>query len=459
GLDGLMHPYHPGSRWFGRLFTLIDPYGTEYDLWADPREPETFGKFYAVRDRRGNELTYTWGGIKSNRGVEVKFERDFRGWIERIIDPLGNVIRYQYDGYGDLVAVIDQMDFQTQFRYNTARVTGQSGAHPHYLETVIDPLGRIVRSVEYGEDGRLKTLIVNGQPIRVTYDLGQRLQTITDPLGRVTAVVSDERGNVTEFIRYRSNGSTLIDRFTYDDNDNLLSATDPLGNVTTFTYDAQRNRTSVTRPHNPGARPSDFTTEYLYNRFAQVTAVIGPDGGVKIFDYDTRGNLTSETDPMGDQIYSATYDEYSRITSETTANGTSNYQYGTDGQLTQMTDPNGEVTLFSHDANGRITGITMNGITIETLYDERGRVSSETHPELGTITYEYGHFSNWTGFDSPHMGRHERVFDAGGRLTEWRTSDGTLKVNYRPDGTIESRTSPNGMVTEYGYDDIGRQSQ
>ncbi len=96
-------------------------------------------------------------------GTGLTFERDAKRRITRVTDPAGNSLQYQYDARGDLVKVIDRVGAVTEMTYRTDR--------RHYLDKVIDPLGRTGVEAEYGADGRLtSTQDANGNTVRNSYD-------------------------------------------------------------------------------------------------------------------------------------------------------------------------------------------------------------------------------------------------------------------------------------------------
>jgi YD repeat-containing protein len=107
----------------------------------------TSGDLESVTDTNGNTLTYSDTEIKSSTGVKVTFERDNQGRITSVTDPLGQKVKYGYDAKGDLVSVKDRDGNETKFEYDATRV--------HYLDKIVDPLGREAVETEYDENGRL----------------------------------------------------------------------------------------------------------------------------------------------------------------------------------------------------------------------------------------------------------------------------------------------------------------
>jgi large repetitive protein len=442
-------PYVPQDDGFGNRYLLTTKDGTQYEINA------TTGDLESVTDTNGNVLTYSDTEIKSSTGVSVTFERDNQGRITSVTDPLGQQVVYGYDSKGDLVSVTDRDGNETKFEYDDARA--------HYLDKIVDPLGREAVKTEYDELGRLKKVLdVNGQGTTLAYDPNNSSETILDSYGKPTTYIYDSRGNVVNQIA--ANGG--ITTRTYDDDNNQLSETDADGVTTTYTYDNNRNITSI-------VDANGNVTRMAYGINNKITSVTSPTGLTTTATYDSRGNLTSSTDTNGLKT-TFVYDANGRPLSQTSADGqTIEWGYDSKGNPIKMVDSQGNTTNSIFDANGQIqtanSQFTLNGqtYTLDTnfTYDKQGRALTNTNSKgnssnntfnvLGQLISQTDNLGNITTFK----------YDSKGQLIEQILPDNTpndntdnpvVKMEYDTGGRKISETSATGLVTRYVYDDLGR---
>jgi RHS repeat-associated protein len=392
-------------------------------------------------------LTFSDREVVSNNGQRVTFDRDNQGRIISVTDPMGEKVEYQYDSKGDLVRVVDREGNTTQFKYSANR--------EHYLEQIIDPLGREAVKTEYDEKGRLKkTSNSGGNSITFDYDPANSIQTVKDGAGNPTTYEYDTRGNVIRVID-ATNSTT---RMEYDDNNRVIKTIDPNNLVTTYTYDARGNLTSKSETYCgcPGVVPG--STNYTYNGLGQQTSIILPTGASIFQDYDSRGNLLTMRDGKGSVIISYTYDSQGNVTSETSDGSTTRYLYDIRGNVIETIDADGTSTKTEYDANNRLTKMIEADGSISTFtYDKEGRQTLADYGDGLYVNYSYTPTSpDWTVIEGPTIGRIERKFTSDGKLGGWVTPEGEITFTYDAAGRLWKETQPNGQTTEYTYDAAGR---
>ena len=216
----------------------------------------------------------------------VTFGRDPQGRITSVTDPMGQQVKYRYDQNGDLVSVTDRANNTTQFVYRSTP--------GHYLDQVIDPLGRTGVRSEYDDQGRLNKLVdPSGNPVQLAYDPTHSLEVITDQLGNKLTLEYDDRGNTVRQIDALGG----VTHRTFDADNNMLTETDPLGRTTSFTYDDRGNVLTQTDPLGNTTHSTYEEFTLAVTPFTRIKTSTDPLGNTVVNSYDRRGNLVSAVDP------------------------------------------------------------------------------------------------------------------------------------------------------------------
>src|SRR6185369_4332849 len=140
--------------------------------------------------------------------------------------------------------------------------------------------------------------------------------------------------------------------FHYDSEARLSDVTHPDQTSIAYSYNIAGNMT--------GVRDENHTTPntlYLYDPAGSLSTVTQTLGAATIsttYLYDKRGNLSAVNDPNGNQT-SYIYDDFGRLLSQTSAvTGTTTYVYDLAGNATSITDGNGVTTTRVYDALNRL---------------------------------------------------------------------------------------------------------
>ena len=434
-ISGGGQPYNPAAEEFGGGYAVTTPDGTSYRI-----DGQT-GDLLTAADRAGNTLTFTDRGITGPGGAALTFERDARERITAVIDPAGNAVRYSYSAAGDLASVTDREGNTTRFVYRTDR--------PHFLDSVIDPLGRTGVRAEYGPDGRLVgTVDANGNAVRISYDPANSLVTRLDPLGRPTVFEYDARGNVVA----ETDALGGVTRTAYDAANNPVAVTDPLGRTTRYEYDAAGNVTAETDP-------LGHTTRTAYGRFGNPVTTTDPLGNTTTFADTAAGDPRSVTDPLGNTT-AIGYAAPGVPNEVRLADGTAFAVETAGGRVTRVVAPDGRSLAIGYDAAGEATGVTVAGgqaVTTSLARDREGRVTAVTDPAGGVVRFEYDPAGNVAAVVDPLGRRTEVGYDAAGRPTETRFPDGTRsRTEYDAAGRVTAEVDRGGRATRYEYDAVGR---
>ncbi len=353
-------------------------------------------------DANGNKTTYTYD---ASGNIASKTNSLNNTWIYTYVtgtnriateaNPLGVVVKYDYDAAGNLVKLT--RDYHGSLENITTYTYDSKGNQT----SITDPLGHITA---------------------YEYDANGNLTKITEPLGNVTAYTYDNRGN--KLTETDANGNTTA--YTYDLLNRLLSITDALGNITAYTYDANGNKLTET-----DANGNTRTFVYdAYNRLIQETDSLG---NTTSYAYDSRDNRISMADANGNSmVYS--YDILNHLTRTTDAlGGQTNYTYDRKGNNLTITDANGNTTTFAYDAAGRrISEVNSAGEGTSYSYDANGNQITVTLPNGNTIT---------------------RTYDSLNHIISIRDIIGTLQTyTYNAGGQVVSESNALGNAVSYAYD-------
>lgn len=337
--------------------------------------------------------------------------------LTRIADRNNNTTTLSYTG-GDLTEITD-----TYGRSLTLTYDGRNK-----LEFITDPLGRTTR-LEYSPNGRKLIRITDPEGKSITYHYsGLNLRRKIDKDGRVfsyvyganvpVAVKDGARDTLFRLTNTQKWGVDRRRRF----HDRLLVylpattvRTDGRGNVWTYDYD---EHAYITRIVAPDGAPTSYTYDPATLLVASVTDA---NTHSTFYEYDALGNRTKVTNALG-HITTFTYEPvFSQMTSMTDSNGrVTLYEYDSFGNRTKETDPLGNTRQWTYDANGNIL----------TQRDKNGNLTQ----------HQYDAFGNRI-----------KTTDAVGRPEQRQTA-----FTYDAVGNLLTRTDANGHATTFAYDSLDR---
>ncbi len=495
----------------GNLTGQTDPTGATTDFVYDGRGQPTrivnpLGhETRLTRDAAGNLIGRTTSRTLpdgSTESLTTAFVIDELGRRTETVHPDGSSSRTAYDFRGAILSTEDALGRLTRFTYDLmGRPTGTLFADGSADSRIYDAEGRVLSATDragkttsyvYDPGGRLlTTTFPDGSSASSTYDAVDQLLTSTDPRGATTSYVYDAAGRQTEVVDAFGN-STLSDR---DAAGHQVAVTDPLGRETRFEYDAGR----LTRTILPdgqeigleydaiGRRIAEVDqagrrTEMAYDAAGRMVQITDALGGVTRYAFDQEGNLLSQIDAGGHQTrfeYDAlgrqvarvladgaresfVYDAGGRKIRHTDFNGaTTYYAYDDNDRLVQRTHPDGGTVDFSYTLDGRRSAVTDARGTTTYEYDDRGRLFRQTVPEGYELRYAWDASGNRTALAVELAGGTIRgstfTYDALDRLqTVTDSRGGVYAYAYDAAGSRQSLSYPNGVVTNYVYDDLRR---
>lgn len=390
-------------------------------------------------------------------GRIIRKEYDASGNLTKHTDPAGQVTTYTYDADWNLTSVTNALGQTTRFEYDSR----------HNLVKETSPLGRVT-AYQVDDKGQVTRITQpDGQHYVMSYDVHGNLTGITNPLGQTSGIAYDAQGL------------------------NPTALTDALGHATGYTYDANRRLTAI--------RPADGTeilfnrdccsltsatdgagntTQYQRDAVYRPIAITDPLGSQSTLAYNADGDLATATDPLGHSSQIG-YDKTRRPTLLTDALG-GKIQFSRDavGNVTTLTDERGKVTTmtydtrdllsaikdplgksvsYSRDALGRITSITnARGESIGLVYDADGRLIEKKYQGTTVVQYVWDTNNQLVSVSDPTgIKRFQR--DPAGRITRITyPDDKTIGFVYNANGNRTAVTYPDGLTATYTYDSLNR---
>lgn len=417
----------------------------------------------------------------------------------------GDSLLFEHDG-STLKTIIYN---DSQRRAHKIEVDGSSYTYPAGATFTIEQVGASYELrnkdssvIAFGVDGRLLSKRDrNGNALTIGYDEQDRLTTITDDIGRsltlhyddgvddpyVDRVVDftgrsveyeydlDEDG-VANLVSFTDLGNEAY-QYVYMDNAELL-AENPL-----LKYNLEKQilpdgdylqihyYKNDTVSHHVNKRGDTFQFQYswlnryaetwnekgyyrkvFWNRNGDVVRVEAEDKVVETTEFDDNHNAVAMIDGNGHET-TFEYDQHRNLTKTVDANGNTTYfDYELDfHQIARQIDPRGYVTTHEYDEQGNLETRTIAAHRADlnesvTWADDHWDYTPESVAATGThvTSYEYDSFGNV-------VEQAETIHDGAGTEDAVTTFEyDTIAVN------MVRSTDPEGRVTQFAYDDLGR---
>lgn len=433
----------------GRATSVTNPVGavteTAYDMLDRPRSTTS-----VIRQP---------GGAPSVRATTSEDYDDLNNLTSRTT-PLGNTWTYQYNANSDLTGITDPRtktwavgydlaDRVTSFTDPLQRATtyGYDLAGRLTATSQLDRNGATLTSETYDHDaaGNLtQTTDGNGHATTRSYDAGNRLLTITQPVDathwRTTGFGYDAGGLLTR--------STDGRGYTTDQSPSRTADADNYDVY--YTYTSWGQRQDLIEPSTAGQTDlSDRSWTTSYDDAGEPVAETQPGGITVARAFDAVGELTNETgsDPNGTSATASRtygYDLAGQLQSVNNSSGTETFSYDDRGLLTDVAGPAGS-THSVYDNDGQLQSRTDPAGTHQFTWKSNGQLGSETDPLTGTtLTYSYDAAAQPQSID----------YQTAGATTATRSFD------YNDLGELTGNTlaPAGGAATNsvtFGYDDNG----
>ncbi|CAC9645498.1 hypothetical protein [uncultured Gammaproteobacteria bacterium] len=383
------------------------------------RTYDSFGKVTSATNTLGQTAYNTYDSQCSfvNQstaisGLKTKFTYDSLCRIKTKTLATGEVITYTYEWSDGVELGNDYQGLGLNFKDSSIYSVLVSSNTGSWHKTYYNAIGNKVREV---------ALIDNDK------------HSITD-------IVYDKHGNIKAqslpyFEGLFAGGNVAWSVYEYDNKNRIIQVKTPnehgkyininttysantitnnnQGQITKTTQDISGNDKSI-------VKNNQQTISYTYDAIGNLTRT-DKDNSIITLEYDELGNKTKSIDP---------------------AMGIWSYVYNGFGELTQQTDSKGQITSIEYDKLGRIVKKTLAGQVSTWVYDDKGRLSSESKIIGGTqiVGKSYS-------------------YDSLSRLNEVtlsiiinnNTQDFTTKYEYDESSRIKTITYPDGFTEHKDY--------
>jgi len=449
----------------GRVSEVRDPVGrimtTFYDSEGrviqqdDGVDTNEQARFSYTENEQGVVTTFT-----DREGNDSVFLHDGRYCLQQWTDPLGNIVTFEFDQFGNKTAYIDQLGRRTSMQYDV----------DHNLISGIDPSGRSV-VFDYDENRNVEFVLdARGNQSAFGYDENQNLDTVTDAIGKITRKEFNNNSDLRKLIlpdgaiveydvtggrqgwNSHANNPNRKEFRTYDEVGRLTRIKDRQGWDTEFEY-------SPTSKKLFEEDPFIKITRFEYDKRDRLTKEIDKNGNETTYEYDGNDNLIRQTDALGDST-DFEYDGEDRLVKITNPLGnTSQLEYDAFGRTIAETDALGNTTRFEYDAVGNQTATyDAKGNLVQSMtYTVLDQEATMTDAHGNTVTKQYDDNGNLISVTDP-LGRRTRIaYDSLDRTTS--ITDPMNRVArkiYNDDSTIARIENPGGSETEYVYDNANR---
>ena len=378
---------------------------------------------------------------------------------------LAATVRYQYDVFGNLDTVEDELgritDFTFDKRNRLIQVVGADPDGPHdgdgdgiderspVTAYEYDTFDNVIRIVQTNHNPLAAANAAESQHVTcVYYDGMNRPTSVVQPAAAGTGTCDPFLGAASGGpAAYRISHSTShpVTESRYDGNGNLISQTDPENRTVEYAYDALDRLIEVREPH-PGSTLEAVSGTQLQNG-QLVTSYV----------YDNLGNLWSVTDTLGNTT-EFRYDEWNRplaITRSAVNAGipVTQYSYTPDhyGWVSRVTDPAGRTSEQQTDFLGRVQ------YTAAPAVDGVRPITWNEYYADGLLQGDIDTLGNRTDYS----------YDARARMVEVHAPDPGTGQHGRPltsfdfdaANQLTSVTDPLNRTTFYRYDNLGRLEQ
>ncbi len=450
---------------FSNLTKMTDPLGQIENYAYDLN-----GNMVSKVDRNGSMISMTYDGLDrllansvtnaAMPGYNASITYMYTLTGNRLSINGGSSSNYEYDALGRLKKEIEGQ-ITKEYTYDAASnrktlVIKQSGQVVSNTSYTYDNLNRLYQVSENGQlaatytydpNGNRQSLTYsNGDSTDYTYNLANKLKTLTNKKGSVTlsgyAYEYSLDGNQTR----KSDNAGKITDYTYDGLGRLRNEAATGENAVSYAYDDSNNRKTMTII-------GGAVTTYVYdknNRLDSETEATGDATEITTYRYDGNGNQTYKGK---ETIKPAVAGESEGITASVLGEGSDDMGVTVsryDGFNRLVTAATGSMSAtYTYNGDGLRISKTVNGVMTRHVWD-----GSQIALELngaGTVTQKYIRGINLIAAENGSGVRSYYLYNGHGDVVKLANSSGDAIKSYDYDAFGNEKNIDNNDTNVFRY--------
>ena len=332
---------------------------------------------------------------------------------ETAADPKGNMTTKVYDKEGRVAQVIaDNQATNYTYYANGSKQSvvypdGTSEEYTYYTDNLLSTLtnkkadNTVIDSYSYTYDGAHNQIskVDSKGTTSYTYDVLNRLLSVTEPSGKVTSYTFDAAGNrLSETVVDGTN--TTVTNYTYNEQNRLTNTATILNYVTVqtvdYVYDNNGNVLTETKtPYVEGAAQTTQVTTNTYDLLNQLIQTLTPESKIVANTYNGEGLRVTKTVDGATTNYLY---EFDKVVLETDGSGAQKARnvYGTN-LISRNVD--GQTAFYLYNGHADVVALVDgSGNNLATYYyDAFGNITEQTGIIDNNITYAGYQYDKETG--------------------------------------------------------------